>query len=89
MATTAKPTAAETYRAHQADIATLLDCLRQELERHAARQTQEPRNWGLAGDLGHVRHELKELLVFAMGRRDPAAAERQVEEHLAELRENR
>ena len=89
MATTAKPTAAETYRAHQADIATLLDCLRQELERHAARQTQEPRNWGLAGDLGHVRHELKELLVFAMGRFDTAAAERQMEEHLAERRANR
>lgn len=62
----AKPelTAAETYNARRGDIARLLDVLGMELEKHAK---ADPRNWGHAGDLGHVRGDLINLVAFVSG----------------------
>ncbi|MCW5769694.1 MAG: hypothetical protein KIT19_13530 [Phycisphaeraceae bacterium] len=59
-----KRTAAETYAAHQSDIARLLDVLGMELEKHEARAKADPRNWGLVGDLGKVRSDLIDTVAF-------------------------
>ncbi len=61
----AKPqTVAEVYAAHKVDIASLLDLIGQEVDAHAAKAAENPGNWGLTGDLGHIRSELKAILSF-------------------------
>jgi hypothetical protein len=59
-----KTTAAEAYRARRSDVETLLDMLREEVAHHAEYAATEPRDWGFAGDLGHVRDLLVEALAF-------------------------
>jgi len=59
-----KTTAAETYRARRSDVDKLLDMLREEVAHHAEYAATEPRDWGFAGDLGHVRDVLVEALAF-------------------------
>lgn len=60
-------TAAETYAAHQSDIARLLDVLGMELDKHADRAKADPRNWGLPGDLQMVRKDLMNAVAFISG----------------------
>lgn len=70
-ATNSKPTAetaAAAYARSAGDIARLLDVLRMELEAHAARAAEQPRNWGFAGDLGKVRSDLIELVGAMSGK---------------------
>ena len=62
-----EPTAAETYAAHQSDIARLLDVLGMELDRHAERAKADPRHWGLVGDLAKVRNDLVEAVRYLSG----------------------
>jgi hypothetical protein len=78
---TEKHTAAETYTNRAQDIAAMLDWLTDELEVHAERAKAEPANWGFAGELGHVRQKVKEILAFLS-----ASSEEQIEEALADLR---
>ena len=73
--TTPEPTAAQAYAARRADIARLLDVLAMELDRHDARTTAEPSNWGLAGNLGKVRADLIEMVGFLSGM-DPEEVQR-------------
>ena len=79
MKTTAKQTARETYETRQREIAAMLEFLKCELEAHAEKAAQDPRNWGCPGDLGLVRQNLKETLVFLMGGRDEEAAGEMIE----------
>ena len=60
----AKTTAAEAYRSRRLDVEKLLDMLREEVAHHAEFAATEPRDWGFAGDLGHVRDLLVEALAF-------------------------
>ena len=76
-----KQTAAETYANRAQDIAAMLGWLADELEVHAERSKAEPENWGFAGELGHARQKVMEILVFLSG-----FDEEQIEESLAELR---
>ena len=70
-----QPTAAQTYGAHRADIARLLDVLDMELDKHGAEQKADPANWGRAGDLGKVRGDLINLVGF-LSNMDPGEVER-------------
>jgi len=78
---TEKQTAAETYTNRAQDIAAMLGWLTDEIEVHAERANAEPENWGFAGELGHVRQKVKEILAFLS-----ASGDEQIEEALAELR---
>ena len=60
----AKQTASDLYTQRREDIARLTDWLDLELDKHQARAEAEPRDWGYAGDLGHVREKLIETLAF-------------------------
>ena len=79
MKKTARETAAETYATRQREIAAMLEFLKCELEVHAEKAAEDPRNWGFAGDLGLVRQNLKETLVFLTGGRDEEAAGEMIE----------
>ena len=81
-----KETAAEAYARIRDDNAALLDLIGQELEAHGEQAAAEPKNWGLPGDLSHVREKLTQVLTFLMNADDEAEAERRIEEHLAEMR---
>lgn len=61
---TQKTTAIETYKQHREDIARVLDWLDMEMDRHESEAKSEPRNWGYAGSIGHVREQLIEILAF-------------------------
>src|SRR5262245_38705820 len=69
-----EPTAAETYAARRSDIARLLDVLEMELAKHDERAKAEPKNWGLAGNLGKVRSDLIATVGFMSGM-DPEQVE--------------
>ena len=75
-----KQTAVEAYQDHRRDIATMIDWLEMELDRHAERAAAEPANWSLAGDLGEVRRRVLETLAFLSGH-----TEADIDENLAEL----
>jgi len=62
--TTKRRTAAETYGNTRNRIDTKLAKLQEALAKHAAQQKEEPRNWGYAGDLGHVEEMLDGLSEF-------------------------
>ncbi|MBX3384171.1 MAG: hypothetical protein KF864_11755 [Phycisphaeraceae bacterium] len=62
-----EPTAAETYAARRNDIARLLDVLAMELDKHDERAKDDPRNWGLPGNLGKVRSDLIDVVGFISG----------------------
>ena len=59
-----KQTAAERYAEHRRDIFVLIDLLREELDVHAKEATKHSDDWGLAGDLGHIRRLLKDAILF-------------------------
>jgi len=60
--------AAATYARRAADNAILINLLSIELDAHAE-QTDEARvDWNRTGDIGHVRNELIETLMFISGR---------------------
>lgn len=59
-----EPTAAGTYTKRADDIARLIDAMQMHLEEHADNAKADPKNWGWAGDLGHVRAELIKLVAF-------------------------
>jgi hypothetical protein len=82
-------TAAERYADNQKDIAILMDCIQMELEVHAERASQEPKNWGFIGDLSSVREEMKNILTrFMIGHTGETEVEtsRTIEDHLEEMR---
>ena len=83
MKTTAKQTARETYETRQREIAAMLEFLKCELEGHAQKAAQDPRNWGFPGDLAHIRENLKETLVFVMGGYDEDATGKMIEDAVA------
>ena len=65
MTETPKPqTAKEAYELHQAEIESLMEWIKMELERHEQDVADEPGNWGMANELGHVKTGLKEILAF-------------------------
>ena len=79
-----KPTdrlAMETYQRRAADNTILLDLLRLELSAHAEQTDPARIDWNRTGDIGHVRNELIEALMFISGR------ERlDIEQHLDQTR---
>jgi len=60
-------TASETYAAHRADIARLLDVLDMELARHQEAASASPADWGRPGDLAKVRSDLIDTVAFISG----------------------
>lgn len=63
----AASTAAEAYAARRRDIASLIDVLQMELERHHERANAAPRDWGYPGDLASVRSALIDQVAFISG----------------------
>jgi len=57
-------TAANTYRQRRQTVDALLEELRGKLDAHAKRAEADPKNWGYAGDLGHVEEVLRDLAAF-------------------------
>ena len=53
-----------TYKAHQNDIARLMDVLQMELDRHAQDARTKTKCWGETGELAKVRSDLIELVSF-------------------------
>ena len=74
-----QPTAQVTYDQRRSDIARVLDWLDLELDRHGTEAKATPKDWGHAGDLGHIREKLIEALAF-ISNSEP----KQIEELLAE-----
>jgi len=63
----ATPKALETYQAHRADIARLIDWLQMELDKSDEQARIDPLNWGHAGSMGQVRSNLIDTLEFISG----------------------
>ena len=61
-AKTTKQTAAACYAERHTECQDLLKRIVSRLEQHQKDQTQEPANWGYAGDLGRVTEELAYVL---------------------------
>ena len=59
---TTKQTAAACYAERHTECRDLLKRIASRLEQHQKDQTQEPANWGYAGDLGRVTEELAYVL---------------------------
>ena len=66
---TTKQTAAASYAERHAECQDLLKRIASRLEQHQKDQTQEPANWGYAGDLGRVTEELAYVLASLGDRR--------------------
>jgi len=64
MSKTTPNTAEETYRQRRETVDALLSELRGKLDAHAKRAAADPKNWGYAGDLGHVEEVLRDLAAF-------------------------
>ena len=79
-----KETAAQSYETRRREITAMLDFLKCELDAHAERAKADGLNWGYAGDLAHIRANLKETLVFVMGGRDEEAAGKMIEDAIAD-----
>jgi hypothetical protein len=79
-----KETACETYATRQREIAAMIEFLKCELDGHAAKAAQDPRNWGHAGDLAYIRQNLKETLAFVMGGRDEETAGQMIKNAIAD-----
>ena len=78
----AKELAMDTYRRRAADNTALLGLLAVELNAHAEQTSAECVNWDRAGDIGHVRNELIETLMFISGR-----DRLDIEQHLDQTRD--
>ena len=52
------------YNAHQASIRSLIKQLEAKLDAHEKRASAHPKDWGFAGDVGHVQEKLTELVEF-------------------------
>ena len=61
-AKTTKQTAAACYAERHTECQDLLKRIASRLEQHQKDQSQEPANWGYAGDLGRVTGELAYVL---------------------------
>jgi hypothetical protein len=59
-----KQTASELYDERRQDIARVMDWIEIELDKHKTNAKANPKDWGYAGDLGHVREKLIETLAF-------------------------
>ncbi len=59
---TTKQTAAACYAERHAEAENLIKRIAFRLDVHRGCQTQEPANWGFAGDLGRVTEELAYVL---------------------------
>ena len=73
MSETGKPEtteAAKAYAERRTIIDGLVEQLRSALDEHATKMDEQPRNWGLAGDLGHVAGELQAIVAFMTGGSD-------------------
>ncbi|MCK4283688.1 MAG: hypothetical protein KAX44_05175 [Candidatus Brocadiae bacterium] len=70
--------AATVYRSRRRDVDRLLDMLREEVAHHAEYAATEPRDWGFAGDMGHLRNLLIEALAF-LAQQDRDDVERRLE----------
>ena len=59
-----KQTAGELYGQRREDIARVMDWIEMELDKHKTNAKANPKDWGYAGDLGHVREKLIQTLAF-------------------------
>ncbi|QDU71052.1 hypothetical protein [Mucisphaera calidilacus] len=75
----AKQTAHELYDQRRQDIARVMDWIELELDKHKTNAKSDPKNWGYAGDLGHVREKLIETLAF-LSNSDPQEIEAMLSE---------
>ena len=57
-------TAAEAYTRLAVEVNGQLKTLTDALEAHRARHNANPQDWGFAGDLGHVKELIGEVLAF-------------------------
>lgn len=57
-----QPAAQSQYKAHQANIRSLIQRLEAQLAEHATRASARPADWGYAGDLGYIETKLQELV---------------------------
>ncbi len=58
-----KTTASEVYQTRRRDVEKLLVMLAEEVGHHAEFAAKEPRDWGHAADLAHIRDLLKAAMV--------------------------
>jgi hypothetical protein len=59
--------AADIYREFRRDVAVLIEWLNEELAAPGARAAQEPARWDFAGDVGHVRQQLRQIIMELAG----------------------
>ena len=78
----AKELAMETYCRRAADNAALIRLLSDGLLAHVEATSTDRVNWDRTGDIGHVRNELIETLMFISGR-----DRLDIEQHLDQTRE--
>jgi len=76
-----KQTASELYDERRQDIARVMDWIELELDKHKTNAKANPKDWGYAGDLGHVREKLIQTLAF-LSNNEP----QEIEDLLSECR---
>ena len=63
-------TAPEAYKRRAKEVDALMARLRRQLKCHHAEQKLDPRNWGCVGNLGYVKEQLNDVVVFLSGDED-------------------
>ena len=79
-------TATEAYEERQKDIGALIGCIQMELEAVETTTRNEGIDWGDVGSLGHVKEQLKDILMFLMNADSEEEFERLIEGHLEDLK---
>ncbi|NIQ90993.1 MAG: hypothetical protein GWM98_04590 [Nitrospinaceae bacterium] len=64
-------TAQTEYKEKAQKVRDLMDQIQKALETHEEETKSDPRNWGRAGDLGHVAAELRNVLGFLRNEEEP------------------
>lgn len=84
-----KQTASERYAEHGNDILVLIDLLQEEINIHAKQSARLSDDWGLAGDLGHIRRLLKDAILFLITSRFESKTEASqfIEDYVDTVRE--
>ncbi len=86
MSSTKKQTAEKTYNERSRDVGALLGWIGEEIQMHRDFATKEGIGWGHAGDMGHYKEQLLEILVGLLGNDSERESRRMIEKALDDMR---
>ena len=86
MPKTTKNDTTTAYKDRLLDVSALLDWIGQEISMHDEYATTDGINWAHAGEMGHYRERLMEILISLLGNASETESRKMIEEALEELK---